>query len=599
MAGRAILGISAYYHESAAAVILDGKIVAAASEERFTRRKFDASFPVSAIRYVLAEAGIDSQELSAVAFYEKPLLKFDRLIETYHAFAPRGIVGFSRVMPHWIREKLVTRPRLRKSMADAHLPIDPINIFFVDHHRSHAASAFYPSPFETAAILVVDGVGEWASITIGRGVGSHVELLRDQKFPHSLGLFYSACTRFCGFRPDADESKLMGLSAFGHADRAAKIHALLSAEIVDVKADGSIGLNVDYFDLTGSGNSRVDAEWERLLGFPRRTGPLTQEHADLARAAQSILEGSLLKLAQTARELTGESKLVLAGGVALNCAANGAILRSNIFDDVWVQPAAGDAGGALGAALALEYERSGSERAVLPDDSMSSSLLGPSYDDASIRAALDSGGFSYRELTPERRHTEIAKLLASGAIVGHFADRMEWGPRALGSRSILADPRDKDVARRLNELVKHREDFRPFAPVVLEDDAAQYFAGARSSPYMLFTFPLDHEHRSPDTGSASLAHPYDKGSAFPAVMHVDNTARIQTVSASRHPALAAILEAFKRETGCGMLLNTSLNGPDEPIVCTPEDACRFLKAHPIEYCVIGNLLVDGRLRTSV
>lgn len=586
MSRHAVLGLSAYYHNSAAALIVDGAIVAAAEEERFTRIKYDSSFPRNAIRYVLSAGGIAPSDLSLIAFYEKPLLKFERVLETYHTFSPRGAESFARAMPGSLKNKLVTRRHIHKKLEEVGAgPCRNVPVLFTEHHLAHAASAFYPSPFEEAAILVVDGVGEWTTISIGAGSGNKITMLKEQHFPHSLGLFYSACTAFCGFRPDADEGTLMGLAAYGTSspDRAGHLEDLMRENLIDIKSDGSVALNMDYFDFATGFTMYNATKWESLFSLPARTHDreLTDEYTAFACAAQSVLESALMRLARTAREITGMSDLVVAGGVALNCSANGRLLHEGIFENIWIQPAAGDAGGALGAALAAEYIRPGSERVATPDDSMRGSFLGPSYEEAEVVAMAQKFHAPYvRYARFDTLCGDVARHIANGKVVGWFQDRIEWGPRALGARSILADPRDENMRHKLNSLIKHREDLRPFAPAVLAEDAHRYFGSARPSPYMLFTFPVITTD-------------------IPAVTHADRSARVQTVEVGANPKFHALLEAFKRETGCGVLLNTSFNGPDEPIVCSPDDAYRCFRTAGIDYLVAGNILFDRANQPSL
>jgi len=590
-----ILGISAFYHDSAAVLLVDGEIVAAAQEERFSRRKHDASFPGRAIDYVLSEAGVEGADVTHVAFYEKPFIKFERLLETAHAFAPRGFGSFVRSMPVWIKEKLFIKKALRENLRKRGVEAP---VYFPEHHLSHSASAFFPSPFGDAAILTVDSVGEWATTTIGRGDGNTITTLRELHFPHSLGLLYSAFTYYCGFRVNSGEYKLMGLAPYGeYSDKAREYTAKIKEHIIDIRPDGSFVLNMDYFDYaTGLKMTRSSA-WEKLLGFPPRKPEteITQPYVDLARAIQTITEEVMLLLAATARRVTGSARLVMAGGVALNCVANARIRESALFDDVWIQPAAGDAGGAIGAALAVWYIALGEERTPKTPDSMSGSYLGPAFDDGRTEALIRRSGAKAEKLPPGLLCERVAGLLSEGAIVGWFQGRMEFGPRALGNRSILADPRNADMQRRLNLEIKNRESFRPFAPSVLEEDAGEWFETAARSPYMLIVDRVHPRHRKP-LPSAYRTMPvmerlHTERSSLQAVTHVDFTARVQTVSRQSNPVFHELLEAFKRKTGCGVLVNTSFNVRGEPIVCTPEDAMRCFTSTGMDCLVIGNYLI--------
>lgn len=583
---EAILGLSAYYHDSAAAILVDGKIIAAAQEERFTRKKHDSSFPVNAARYVLEEAGLDLNSVEAVAFYDKPYLKFERLLETYHAFAPRGLKSFLLAMPIWIKEKLFMRKMLRDELSE--IGSGRPKILFPEHHLSHAASAFYPSPFDEAAILTVDGVGEWATTTIGHGKRNKIEILRELDFPHSLGLLYSAFTYYCGFKVNSGEYKLMGLSPYGNPDsnEVKKWKRVILEELVDVRKDGSFLLNMDYFDYATGLTMCNDVLWERLFGIPRREleSELTQPHMNLALAIQQVTEEILLCLAQTAKEITSSNRLVMAGGVALNCVANGKLLRRGIFEDIWIQPAAGDAGGALGAAYAAWYIGKEKNREIIPDqDSMEGTHFGPEFCSADIVRT------TRKYQTPVKYYSKfdelckyVAELLAQGKVVGWFQGRMEYGPRALGNRSILGDPRHPEMQKKLNLKIKYREGFRPFAPSVLEEDMREYFELDFRSPYMLLVAPVQKKHRNPLPENYHHLGLFEKlyhlRSDIPAVTHVDYSARIQTVNKNTNHRFWKLINAFKQETGYGMLVNTSFNVRGEPIVCTPDDAYKcFMK----------------------
>jgi carbamoyltransferase len=600
----AILGVSAYYHDSAAALLVDGRIVAAAQEERFTRRRHDASFPIHACRFVLEEAGLAIEDVSAAAFYDKPFLKFERLLETYHAFAPRGLRSFAAAMPLWIKEKLFTRRLLAEHIGE--LGSADYALLFPEHHLSHAASAFYPSPFTDAAILTIDGVGEWATTTIGRGRGKDIEILSELHFPHSVGLLYSAFTYYLGFTVNSGEYKLMGLAPYGNAasSRTKEYVRRITAQLVDIRKDGSILLNMPYFQFATGLRMVNEARWERMFGIPRREpeSELTQEHMDLALAAQQVTEEIVLRLARTARDLSGCRNLVMAGGVALNCVANGKILETGMFDDIWIQPAAGDAGGAVGAAYAAWHIHRGEAR-VIPDagcvDAMSGSYLGPEFSSKQIVQCIE-------RYNARARHYEgfaalaadAASRLAAGDVGGWFQGRMEFGPRALGNRSIIGDPRNAEMQKRLNLKIKFREGFRPFAPSVLEEDATQYFELDRPSPYMLLVAPVRKERQQPLPPDYAEQPMYDRlyflRSDLPAITHVDYSARIQTVSRATNPRYWTLIDAFKRLTGCSVLVNTSFNVRGEPIVCTPDEAYRCFMRTEMDFLVMGDFVFDKK-----
>ncbi|MCM2266948.1 MAG: carbamoyltransferase [Elusimicrobiales bacterium] len=603
-----ILGISAFYHDSAAALIVDGKVVFAMQEERATRRKHDPSFPVNAVQACLAQGGarlpgggaLSVDDLDAVAFYEKPLLKFERMLETYYAFAPRGAAQFTVSAPVWAREKLFMKRLLREGLAEAG-PYDQarLKLLFPEHHLSHAASAFYPSPFSEAAIVTVDGAGEWACGSICRGSGAGIEMLREQRFPHSLGLLYSAITHYTGFKVNSGEYKVMGLAPYGDPSRAETLKRKLLAEAVELKADGSLWLNQEYFDYAAGLSMTRDGKWEALLGFARRL-PETElgaDYCDLALAGQRLAEEALVKLGAEARRLTGARDLCLAGGVALNCAANSALLRAGLFDRVWIQPAAGDAGGAVGAALAAHHIYFGRPRAV-PEgaDGMSGALLGPEFTDAQVEAMAASHGAVWEKVPDEALFGRTADLLASGRVVGWHQGRAEWGPRALGNRSILADARQPGMQERVNLKIKRREGFRPFAPSVTAERAADYFQPGPASPYMLLLGAVKEELRAPLPPDYEQLPPPRKvlvpRSSLPAVTHVDYTARLQTVHRETNPRYHALLEAFRLKTGCAVLLNTSFNVRGEPIVCSPEDSYKCFMGTGLDCLVIGNYIFD-------
>jgi carbamoyltransferase len=604
----AILGLSAFYHDSAAALLVDGQIIAAAQEERFSRKKHDASFPSHALDYVLAESGLRVSDLTAVAFYDKPYLKFERLLETYHGFAPRGLRSFLMAMPVWIKEKLLMRGLLREELAKAGEGSPPF--LFPEHHLSHAASAFYPSPFEEAAILTLDGVGEWATSTIGHGRGKELSILRELHFPHSLGLLYSAFTYYLGFKVNSGEYKLMGLAPYGNpdADETRRFKELILDELVDLREDGSLLLNMDYFDYATGLTMCRNGKWEDLFGVPprpREQGILDQRYMNLALAIQQATEDIVLRLAETAKELTGADNLVMAGGVALNCVANGKLLRRGTFKDIWIQPAAGDAGGALGAALAAWHIWQGQERS-LPNpgvDQMRGSYLGPEYTDAEImRVARRHQAPCWHYTDFDKLSREVAQILAQGQVVGWFQGRLEWGPRALGNRSILGDPRHPEMQKRLNLKIKYREGFRPFAPSVLAEESANYFDLDRPSPYMLLVAPVKEERRQPlppDYDNLELFDRlYQLRSDVPAITHVDFSARIQTVHRETNEKYWRLIQAFKEQTGCGLIVNTSFNVRGEPIVCTPEDAYQCFMRTEMDYLVLGDYLFDKKDQPS-
>ncbi len=582
-----ILGISAYYHDSAACLVIDGKIVAAAQEERFSRKKHDSDFPGQAVAYCLREGRLEAGELDYVAFYDKPILKFDRLLESYIHYAPLGIRSFLKSMPVWLRSKLRTRDEIRKRLAFE----GPI--LFTEHHQAHAASAFFPSPFERAAILTIDGVGEWATASLGRGEGSRVELLKELRFPHSLGLLYTAFTYFLGFEVNSGEYKVMGLAPYGEPRYVDRIRD----QLIDIRPDGSFKLNMRYFDY-GAGLKMTSAAFDRLFGGSPRApeGALTQRELDLAASIQVVVEQVMLGMARHAHELTGEKRLVLAGGVALNCVGNGKLLREGPFEDLWIQPAAGDAGGAVGAALFAHHQLLGGERHVDGRrDSQRASLLGPSFDEGELqqllaREGVDAERFDDLESLAER----VAELLTQQQAIGWFQGRMEFGPRALGARSIIADPRSPEMQSRLNRKVKFRESFRPFAPAVLREHLADFYELDRDSPYMLLVCDVHARQRRPvdESSVAGLDKLKLVRSTLPAVTHVDHSARVQTVSREDNPAFHAVIERFHRRTGVPVIVNTSFNVRGEPIVCTPEDAYRCFRRTNLDALVLGPYLIQ-------
>ncbi|CAG0961803.1 partial 7-O-carbamoyltransferase, partial [Rhodocyclaceae bacterium] len=578
------------YHDSAAALVRDGEIVAAAQEERFSRRKHDARFPANAIRYCLDEAGIDASGIDHVAFYDKPFLKFERLLETYLAFAPRGFASFRMAIPVWLREKLFLKDLLAKELKAFAPDVDwSARLLFGEHHLSHAASAFFPSPFEEAAVLTLDGVGEWATSSLAIGRGSKLEILKEIHFPHSLGLLYSAFTYYTGFKVNSGEYKLMGLAPYGRPVYAETIRA----HLIDVKPDGSFRLNMDYFDYC-TGLTMTNHRFDALFGGPvrRPEEDLTQKHMDLAASVQQVTEDVMLKLCRSAAAETGMRSLCLAGGVALNCVANGKLLKDGAFDQIWIQPAAGDAGGALGAALSAYYGFAGRERPAPKGDAMKGSYLGPNFAQAEIERRLREAGAVFEILDDDALIDVCAADLHSGKAVGWFQGRMEFGPRALGGRSILGDPRSPTMQSVLNLKVKYRESFRPFAPSVLREDVAEWFDLDCDSPYMLLVAGVKESRRRTMTEEENRLFGIDKlkvpRSEIPAVTHVDYSARIQTVHSETNPRYHALISRFKTLSGCPVVVNTSFNVRGEPIVGTPEDAFRCFMGTEIEVLAVGN-----------
>jgi carbamoyltransferase len=591
-----ILGLSAFYHDSAATLVVDGEIVAAAQEERFTRKKHDPSFPARAVEYCLREGRITLDEIDYVAFYEKPIRKFERLLETYLGVAPAGYKSYAMAMPVWLREKLRHPAMIREGLGGTlRAPL-----IFTTHHESHAASAFFPSPFEEAAILTLDGVGEWTTTAMGVGQGHRITLTRELAFPHSLGLLYSAFTYYCGFKVNSGEYKLMGLAPYGQP----KYRDLILKHLIDLKPDGSFWMDMRYFNYC-QGLTMTSAAFHELFGGePRRPETsIEQRHMDLAASIQSVTEDVVLAMGREIFRETGMKHLVLAGGVALNCVANGRLLREGPFDDIWIQPAAGDAGGSLGAALFTWYQLLDKPRAPHGRDSQKGSLLGPKFDTRDICAWLDGQGVTYHRASSESELLErVARLLTEEKIVGWFQGRMEFGPRALGARSIIGDARSTKMQATMNLKIKFRESFRPFAPIVLESEAHKWFDldDDHASPYMLIVAPVLPEHRVPIDAATLQTMETDPDlrnrvnvprSTIPAVTHVDNSARLQTVDESRNPRLTALLEEFHRQTGCPVLVNTSFNVRGEPIVCTPQDAYRCLLATDMDALVLEDVLV--------
>jgi carbamoyltransferase len=603
-----ILGISAYYHDSAACIIKDGVIVAAAQEERFTRKKHDSSFPANAVRYVLEALDVDSSWVNYVAFYDKPLLKFERLLETYHGFAPKGISSFYEAIPIWLREKLHIRQNIRKELGKYGLGNAPL--LFPEHHLSHAASAFFPSPFNEAAILTIDGVGEWSTTTIGHGTDNKISILKELHFPHSLGLLYSAFTYYCGFRVNSGEYKLMGLAPYGQpgSEETIAFKEKILHELVDIRDDGSFLLNMKYFNYATGLKMTSNKKWEALFKVPPRKpeSEIAQSYCNMALAIQQVTEDMVLKLAHTAKKLTGSDYLVMAGGVALNSVANGKLQRSGLFREIWIQPAAGDAGGAAGAALAvwhvkLNHPKPAEKKAC---DGMQGALLGPAYSDDEVLKALTKykATYTYIENFEDLCKT-TATCINEGKIAGWFRGRMEFGPRALGNRSILADPRNREMQKRLNLQIKFREGFRPFAPAVLYEYAQDYFDINCPSPYMLLVSPVKEEKRMklPERYNEMplLEKLYCERSDIPAVTHIDYSARVQTVHKDTNPGFYRLLEHFNDLTGCPVLINTSFNVRGEPIVCTPEDAFICFMRTDMDILVIGNFMLEKSMQTEV
>lgn len=586
-----ILGISAYYHDSAAALVNDSGIVAAAQEERFTRKKHDSGFPTNAIRYCLAEGGVTEDKLDAVVFYDKPISKFARLLETYFSVAPRGLRQFVSVLPIWVKQRLWIPMEIEESLESCGIKnID--KMFFAEHHESHAASAFYPSPFESAAILTMDGVGEWATSTIGRGQGNKLEILQDLKYPHSLGLLYSAFTYFAGFRVNSGEYKLMGLAPYGQP----KYSDLIYKHLLDLREDGSFRLNMDYFGYL-DGVAMTNDRFADLFGGPARRAEseISQREMDMARSIQEVTEEIVLRMARHARKLTGEKNLCLAGGVALNCVANGRLLREGIFDHIWMQPAAGDAGGALGAALIVAHAVKDLPRlADNQHDRMKGSYLGPDFSDDETEMYLKANGYNAEKLSPAEWAPTLARLIDEQKVVGLVQGRMEFGPRALGGRSIIGDARSPKMQSVMNLKIKYRESFRPFAPACLEERVGDYFDLNEPSPYMLLVAPVREDRRKKPEGYESMAirdRVNQERSDVPAITHVDYSARVQTVSRDTNPRFYDLIKEFEKRTGYGIVINTSFNVRGEPIVCTPEDAYRCFMRTEMDCLVLGSFLL--------
>lgn len=591
----AILGISAFYHDSAAALILDGDIIAAAQEERFTRKKHDASYPYHAIEYVLSEASLSLGDVDYVAFYDKPFLKFERLLETYVAFAPRGFQSFRMAIPVWLKEKLFQKSMLVKNLARHDGGFENVDrLLFAEHHFSHAASAFYPSPFDEAVVLTLDGVGEWATGSVAVGKGRELKIVKEMRFPHSLGLLYSAFTYYTGFKVNSGEYKLMGLAPYGEP----RFKELILEQLIDLKPDGSFRLDQSYFNYC-TGLTMTNSRFADLFGEPVRdpdSAKLTQFHMDIAASVQAVTEEIILRMCRALANEYGLSNLCLAGGVALNCVANGKLMRDGSFRKVWVQPAAGDAGGAVGAALAVWHDELKNERATTKQrDGMYGSYLGPSFTQSDIEQRLEQSGAVYELVEQGDMISATAKALAEGKAVGWFNGRMEFGPRALGGRSILGDPRSDTMQRTLNLKVKYRESFRPFAPSILREQLSDWFEFETDSPYMLMVADVRHEHRKEMSAQQKQLFGIEKlsvpRSTVPAVTHVDYSARLQTVHEETNPLYHQLISAFYHLTGCPMVVNTSFNVRGEPIVCTPEDAFNCFMGTDIEFLAIGNCIL--------
>ncbi|MEE8428265.1 MAG: carbamoyltransferase [Gammaproteobacteria bacterium] len=590
-----ILGISAFYHDSAAAIVQDGTILAAAQEERFSRKKHDARFPVHAIQYCLDHGRLGLQDIDEVVFYDKPLVTFERLLETYLAYTPKGIQSFVNAMPVWLKEKLYLKSIIKKELAailgNKKGDLPPLR--FTQHHQSHAASAFFPSPFPKAAVLCMDGVGEWATTSVWMGDGNRLYPKWEIDFPHSIGLLYSAFTYFSGFKVNSGEYKLMGLAPYGQP----KYVDQIKEHLIDIKEDGTFRLDMDYFNYA-TGLTMTNRKFDEIFGGPPRQpeSKITQREMDIAHSIQKVTEEIVLKLGNTIHKELGTNNLCLAGGVALNCVANGRLLREGPFKEIWIQPAAGDAGGAIGAALAIWHEYHGQPRQVNGTDKMQGSYLGPKFSSAEIKAYLDSAGAPYEEMEQTLLMERSANLLAEGNVLGWFQGRMEFGPRALGGRSILGDPRSEKMQSVMNLKIKYRESFRPFAPSVLSDQVSEYFEIDYPSPYMLLVAPIKEGLRKPMTKAQKNLFGIDKlnvpRSELPAITHIDYSARIQTVHSETNPPYHALLEAFKQKTGCPVLINTSFNVRGEPIVCTPEDAYRCFMRTEMDYLVMENILLS-------
>lgn len=597
-----ILGISAFYHDSAAALTIDGYVVAAAQEERFTRKKHTPDFPVNAIKYCLEYSGLNIDEIDAVVFYDKPLLKFERLLETYYAFAPKGLRQFIVSIPVWLKEKMFLKKMLYEGLAEIEkFDKKKLNLLFPEHHLSHAASAFYPSPYKEAAILTIDGVGEWATATICYGKENNISLLKEMRFPHSVGLLYSAFTYYLGFRVNSGEYKLMGLAPYGNPNsiQTNSYINLIKKEIVRIKEDGSIWLNQKYFNYAVGLKMVNESSWEKLFGFPavRPDGKVEQKHCNLAYAIQKVTEEIVIKMAIEAKKITGSDYLCMSGGVALNCVANGKLLKENVFKDIFIQPAAGDAGGALGAALLAHYIYYDQKREIaINRDSMRGSYLGPEYSDKEAIISFKKHKAVYQHIESfNDLCIKVADLLDEGGVVGWFQDRMEFGPRALGNRSILGDPRNREMQKKLNLKIKYREGFRPFAPSVLSECSKEFFDLPVDSPYMLLIADVNEERRKTLPKNYNELGLWEKlyyeRSDVQSITHLDFSARIQTVHKETNPKYWQLINTFKEKTGYGIVVNTSFNVRGEPIVCTPEDAYKCFMRTEMDFLVINNFFL--------
>ena len=600
-----ILGISAFYHDSAAALLRDGKLVAAAQEERFTRKKHDERFPSHSVRFCLEQGGLSLQDLEAIIFYEKPFLKFERLLHTYLAYAPFGFKSFYKAMKSWMGGKLFLRDQIRKELACLQgIPLALIDsskpkILFSEHHESHGASAFFPSPFSSAAVLTMDGVGEWATTSIGIGKDSKYEILKEIHFPHSLGLSYTAFTYYLGFKVNSGEYKVMGLAPYGTPRYA----SIIREHLIELRDDGSFCLNMDYFNYA-VGLTMTHQRFHRLFELPPRKpeSEITQKHMDIAASIQDVLEEAMLRLAQVAHRVTGEENLCMAGGVALNCVGNGKILREGPFKRIWIQPAAGDAGGAVGAAYIAWHHYFGKERTISGQDKMRGAFLGPAFSEQSLESFLKSHGIPYERLNDENLFQRVVRVLEEGAVVGWFQGAMEFGPRALGNRSILGNPCRDETQSVMNLKIKFRESFRPFAPAIMEEDLSEFFELGVQSPYMLLVAPVVQKRRTNGYDASHLLgldRLHQKRSDIPAVTHVDYSARVQTVSKQENARFHQLLDRFKQKTGYPLLVNTSFNVRGEPIVCSPEDAYRCFMKTQMEYLVLGNFLLKKTDQNNV
>ena len=584
-----ILGISAFYHDSAACLVRDGEIISAAQEERFTRKKHDASFPKKAVEFCLKQGGIRTSDLDYVGFYDKPFVKFERILETYLGIAPKGLRQYLLAMPVWLKDKLWTRANIRKDL-DYKGPV-----LFGEHHESHAASAFFPSPFQEAAILTMDGVGEWATSSIAQGKDNKIELLREMHFPHSLGLLYSAFTYYLGFKVNSGEYKVMGLAPYGQP----KYADLILDRLIDLKQDGSFRMDMEYFDYLG-GMTMTNDKFASVFGHPARQSEtqLTQKEMDIAASLQKVTEEIMIKMARHIRELTGMKNLCLAGGVALNCVGNGKILKEKIFDQIWIQPAAGDAGGALGVALSIWHQMLGNERLTNGKDSMRGAFLGPKFEEDEIRQFLDGQGIPYKYYDDPQLAPAVVEDLQAGKIVGLFQGPMEFGPRAVGGRSIIGDPRNSKMQSTMNLKIKYRESFRPFAPAVLAEKVQEWFEIDSESPYMLMVAGVREDKRIAMTDEQKKLFGIDllniPRSQIPAITHVDYSARIQTVHAETNPKFYDLIREFEKATQCAVLINTSFNVRGEPIVCTPEQAYRCFMRTEMDTLVLENFVLDKK-----